>query len=137
MCFQSFRNCPRRFASSKLILNFTRPHAITYTNCKQYICNAIPSLSSGLETLCSGFIYKYTLTCWQYNELEFFKTVLGLSCQNFSLTSAEGETVTSETIVCYYRRHRVYIIQRCNCCTHFFVRMLGKLLDACIWLDDD
>jgi hypothetical protein len=28
-------------------------------------------------------------------------------------------------------------IQRSNCCTHFFVPMLGKLLDACIWLDDD
>ena len=42
MCFQSFTNCPRRFATRaicetlktrvKLNLNFTRPHAITYTN---------------------------------------------------------------------------------------------------------
>ena len=41
-CFQSFTNCPRRFATwaicetlktrVKLNLNFTRPHAITYTN---------------------------------------------------------------------------------------------------------
>jgi hypothetical protein len=34
-------------------------------------------------------------------------------------------------------RHRVETYRDVTSVPTFFVRMLGKLLDACIWLDDD
>jgi hypothetical protein len=36
-----------------------------------------------------------------------------------------------------HRRHRVETYRDVTSVPTFFARMLGKLLDACIWLDDD
>ena len=41
MCFQSFTNCETLKTRVKLNLNFTRPHAITYTNRDQRELEAV------------------------------------------------------------------------------------------------